>query len=117
AEDIARNERRLVLIDTLNAMKWPPSAYAGLAASFPHTTFVMCHAGGYDILEFVKMGRFLPNVWLDFSATQEIFGWVSGDRSPRFVGDLIDHAFTEPRIAQRVMFGSDAPLFDQRGAV
>jgi hypothetical protein len=63
------------------------------------------------------MCRFVPNVWIDFSATQHTFGWVSGDRSPHFIADLIDHGLREPRIAQRVLFGSDNPEFSQLDAV
>jgi predicted TIM-barrel fold metal-dependent hydrolase len=115
--DIAGFSRRLVLIDSMNALRWEPRAYLQLAQVYPQTEFVMCHAGGYDIAEFVKMCRFLPNVWLDFSVTQHEFGWVSGERSPAFIGDVIDHAMREPRIAPRVMFGSDYPLLEQRDAV
>lgn len=115
--DIARFARRLVLIDTLNAVHWPPRAFLELAREHSDTSFVMCHGGGYDILEFVKMCRFLPNVWLDFSVTQHEFGWVRGECSPAFVGDLIDHSLTEPRIAPKVMFGSDFPLMEQSDAV
>lgn len=115
--DIARFNRRLVLIDTLNAVRWQPRAYLELARSYPEVAFVMCHAGGYDIVEFVKMCRFLGNVWLDFSVTQHEFGWVSGERDPSYVGDLIDHALRERRIAPKVLFGSDFPLLEQNDAV
>jgi predicted TIM-barrel fold metal-dependent hydrolase len=63
------------------------------------------------------MCRFLPNIWLDFSVTQHEFGWVSGRRSPAYVGDLIDHALHERRIAPRVLFGSDFPLLDLTDAI
>lgn len=116
-EDIERFDRRLVLIDTLNAIRWVPRAYLELAKAHTDVEFVMCHAGGYDIVEFVKMCRFLRNVWLDFSVTQHEFGWVSGRRSPAYVGDLIDHALHEPRIVPRVLFGSDFPLLEQSDAI
>ena len=115
--DIGRFSRRLVLIDSLNAVDWPARAFFDLALAHPETEFVMCHAGGYDILEFVKMCRFATNVWLDFSVTQHEFGWVSGQRSPAFIGDLIDHAMAERRTAPRIMFGSDYPLSEQADAV
>lgn len=115
-DDIERFGRRLVLIDTLNALRWPPRVYQDLAIAHPEVEFVMCHAGGYDIVEFVKMCRFLENVWLDFSVTQHEFGWVSGQRRPAYVGDLIDHALQERRIAPRVLFGSDYPLLEQTDA-
>lgn len=115
--DIMRFRRTLVLIDTLNAVRWPPRAYLDLARAHPDVEFVMCHAGGYDIVEFVKMCRFLKNVWIDFSVTQHEFGWVSGERRPSYVGDVIDHALSERRIAPRVLFGSDFPLREQSDAV
>ena len=115
--DIRTFSRRLVLIDSMNAVDWPSRAFFDLALAHPETQFVMCHAGGYDILEFVKMCRFTANVWLDFSVTQHEFGWVSGARSPAFVGDLIDHAMGERRTAPRIMFGSDYPLLEQADAV
>jgi hypothetical protein len=115
--DIGRFSRRLVLIDSLNAVDWPTRAFFDLALGHPQTQFVMCHGGGYDVLEFVKMCRFATNVWLDFSVTQHEFGWVSGRRSPAFVGDLIDHALGERRTAPRIMFGSDYPLSEQADAV
>ena len=115
--DIRRFGRRLVLIDSLNAARWPPRTFFELAQRNAQTEFVMCHAGGYDILEFVKACRFLPNVWLDFSVTQHEFGWVSGERSPGFISELIDHALGERRTAPRIMFGSDFPLLEQADAV
>lgn len=117
ARDIARYGRKVVLLDTLNAIDWPPRAYLDIARGLPGVQFVMCHSGGYDILEFVKMGRFVPNVWLDFSATQQIFGWTAGAPTLNHVTDCIRHAYGEPRIARRLMFGSDNPEFDQAGAV
>jgi hypothetical protein len=116
-EDILHFGRRLVLIDSLNALRWQPRDFFDLALAHPEVQFVMCHAGGYDILEFVKMCRFTANVWLDFSVTQHEFGWVSGRRSPSFIGDLIDHALREPRTAPRIMFGSDYPLLEQADAI
>jgi Amidohydrolase len=117
SDDIARFRRRLVLIDSLNGVRWEPRAYLDLARARPEVEFVMCHAGGYDIVEFVKMCRFLTNVWLDFSVTQHEFGWVSGRGSPAYIADTIDHALGERRIAPRVMFGSDFPLLEQRDAL
>jgi hypothetical protein len=117
ASDIERAGRRLVVVDTLNALDWAPSDYAGLALRLPHVQFVMCHAGGYDVLEFVKLCRFTRNVWLDFSVTQHIFGWVDGNPSPAFISECVDHALRERRIADRVMFGSDTPWYPQLDAV
>ena len=117
AQDLARFPRRIAIVDTLNAIDWEPRRYLDLAVRYPATQFVFCHAGGYDIVEFLKMARFLGNVWLDFSATQEIFGWVGNRSTLPMVTDAITHALAEPRIAAKVMFGSDTPGFRQSAAV
>lgn len=115
--DLARHPRKIALVDTLNSTDWDGRNYQDLAKQHPQTQFLFCHAGGYDIVEFLKMARFLPNVWIDFSATQEIFGWTDGQRHFRVVTDAIEHAFAEPRIARKLMFGSDTPEFRQVEAV
>jgi len=117
ANDLSRFQRRVALVDTLNSLDWPSSAYSSLARSFPATQFLFCHAGGYDLLDFVKMCRFIGNVWLDFSATQHIVGWAQSSGKLTFAEQLIEHSFEEPRIRERVMFGSDTPWFDQNDAV
>ena len=117
AKDIARFDRKIALIDTLNSVAWEPRAYLHLAQAFPDVQFLFCHAGGYDILEFIKFARFVPNVWLDFSATQEIFGWVGSCSNLPVITDAIDHAYQEARISSKVLFGSDFPGFKQEAAV
>ena len=76
SDSIRRSEPRLCIIDTLNQPYWRPLDYWSIARSYPDIQFVFCHAGGYDILDFLKMADFTPNVWLDFSLTQEYFGWT-----------------------------------------
>jgi predicted TIM-barrel fold metal-dependent hydrolase len=63
------------------------------------------------------MTDFVPNIWLDFSLTQEYFGWV-GQR-PRFrqVADGIDYGLQFDRIRRKILFGSDEPFFSQRLAL
>ena len=108
---------RLCIIDTLNQPYWKPGDYWDIACEFPGIQFIFCHAGGYDILDFLKMADFTPNVWIDFSLTQEYFGWC-GDR-PRFghVCDCIDFGLACARIKRKVMFGSDEPFFSQSKAL
>ena len=117
AQDLVRFPRRIALVDTLNSIDWEPRSYLDLAVRHPLTQFLFCHAGGYDIMEFLKMARFARNVWLDFSATQEIFGWVGNHSNLPMVTDAITHALAEPRIAAKVLFGSDVPGFQQAAAV
>lgn len=116
-DDLKRHPRKIALVDTLNSNSWESRDYQGLAIKYPQTQFLFCHAGGYDIVEFLKMARFLQNVWIDFSATQEIFGWNNGVNRFSIVTDSIEHAFAEQRIARKVMFGSDMPEFKQAEAV
>lgn len=117
AENLGRHPRRIALVDTLNSADWEPRSYLDLAKQFPGTQFLFCHAGGYDILEFLKIARFVPNAWIDVSATQEIFGWIDGASTLPTITDAIGHAFAEPRIARKLMFGSDNPGFRQADAV
>jgi hypothetical protein len=117
ASDIKRFQRRVVLVDTLNAIDWPAVNYKDLAAAFPDVQFLMCHGGGYDILEFIKYARFMPNVWIDFSATQHIFGWAGSAAPFPVMCEAIDHCMAEPRLRRKMMFGSDSPGFEYRDAL
>jgi hypothetical protein len=114
---IASSAPRLCIIDTLNQPFWTPGDYWAIARDFPHIQFILCHAGGYDILDFLKMADFTANIWLDFSLTQEYFGWC-GDRA-RFehVCASIDFGLSCRKIRHKVMFGSDEPFFSQAKAL
>ena len=116
-ESIRRSQPRLCIIDTLNQPYWQPLDYWAIAREFWEIPFIFCHAGGYDILDFIKMADFTPNIWLDFSLTQEYFGWV-GNRTPlQHVHDCIDYGLRFDRIRRKVMFGSDEPFFSQSVAL
>jgi len=117
SDSIRRSSPNLCIIDTLNQPYWQPMDYWRIAREFPSLPFVFCHAGGYDILDLLKMADFTPNIWLDFSLTQEYFGW-SGQR-PRLapVADCIDHALQAPQFRQRILFGSDEPFYSQSAAL
>lgn len=116
-ESIRQSSPKLCIIDTLNQPFWKPDDYWQIARTFPDVQFIFCHAGGYDILDFLKMTDFTANIWIDFSLTQEYFGWC-GDR-PRFahVCDCIDFALNCTRIKRKVVFGSDEPFFSQKSAL
>ena len=104
---------KLCIIDTLNQPHWQPVDYWHIARAFPEIQFIFCHAGGYDILDFLKMADFTPNIWLDFSLTQEYFGWVGKQPLLPHVGQCIEWALQYERVKRKVMFGSDEPFYSQ----
>ena len=114
SDSIRRSEPKVCIIDTLNQPYWRPLDYWSIARRYPDIQFIFCHAGGYDILDFLKMADFTPNVWLDFSLTQEYFGWTGQRPRFRHVTDCIDYALQFDRIKRKVLFGSDEPFFSQR---
>jgi hypothetical protein len=117
ADSIRRSAPELCIIDTLNQPYWQPLDYWRIATTHPEIQFVFCHAGGYDILDFLKMTDFVPNIWLDFSLTQEYFGWVGQNPPFRQVVEGIDYGLQFDRIRRKVLFGSDEPFFSQRLAL
>jgi hypothetical protein len=78
---------------------------------------VFCHAGGYDILDFLKMADFTANIWLDFSCTQDFFGWTGAGARLRHVVDCMEFALASKRLRRKVLFGSDEPFYSQEAAL
>jgi hypothetical protein len=108
---------RVCIVDTLNQPSWQPRDYWEIARSSPLIQFVFCHAGGYDILDFLKMADFTANIWLDFSCTQEFFGWTGSGAVLRHVTDGIDFALSSKRLRRKILFGSDEPFYSQEAAL
>lgn len=108
---------RIVVLDTFSGFAWTPKDYFDLLAQHPNKSFLLAHGGGYQIRDFVQIARFAKNAYIDFSATQEIFGCVQGD-GQLDIGTkaLICHALVEPRLRSKVLFGSDNPEFSQAKA-
>ena len=105
---IEKTKPKIVIIDTLNAPYWKPEDYWRLAIKFPDIGFLFSHAGGFDIVEFLKIVMFQKNVWIDFSFTQHVFGWCGTNESFPVVTQSIDYAMKDPRIYKKILFGSDS---------
>lgn len=115
---LANSPASVVVIDTFAKFEWNPEQYFALVNSCREKVFLLAHGGGYDVREFVQIVRYTENCYIDFSATQEIFGCVTDDRDLNAgVRDVIVHALAEPRLRSKVVFGSDNPEFSQEKAM
>lgn len=110
--DIRKRNPIGVIFDTLNDPYWQPNDYWQIAKEFPKIEFLLSHAGGYKILDFIEICEFNKNVWLDFSFTQNHFGIVGNRTEFKYIAELIKYAVQGP-IKERVLFGSDYPYENQ----
>lgn len=115
AAAIRRLRPRAVMIDTLNEPFWQPYDYWTICRSFTDTVFILPHAGGYLIRDFVKICHFQSNVWIDFSLTHTTFGSISRNPFPG-VDEVIDYALRSS-FRDRILLGSDVPFFSQESVV
>jgi hypothetical protein len=115
-DDIQKRKPKLCIIDTLNQPYWNIYDYWKIVAKYPTIPFILAHAGGYDILDFVKMCDFNKNIWLDFSLTQDYFGWCGSKERLNSICDVIDYCLSSSKLMHRILFGSDTPFFSQRDA-
>ena len=106
---------KAVMIDTLNEPDWVAYDYWKVCRAFPKLTFILPHAGGYLINEFIKICHFQPNVWIDFTLTHTNFGSISKTPLP-YVDQAIEYALKAP-FKNRVLMGSDFPFFNQMDVV
>ncbi len=116
-DDIKKREFKIAIIDTLNQPYWQPMDYWNIALQFPNIQFLFCHAGGYDIHEFIKMATFQENIWIDFSLTQEYFGWCGNRVEYKLVTNAIDFALQNKILQKKILFGSDNVFFSQAVAL
>jgi len=112
---IARMKPKAVMIDTLNEPGWVAYDYWKVCRAFPELPFILPHAGGYLINDFIKICHFQPNVWIDFALTHTNFGGISKNPLP-YVDQAIKYALNAP-FKNRVLMGSDLPFFDQDAVV
>lgn len=115
--DLSHRNCKLCVIDTLNQPYWSYLDYWKVIASYPSVTFILPHVGGYDILDFIKILDFNKNVYVDFSMTQEYFGWCGTRSKLPIVADCIDYVLGSNKLNNRVLFGSDEPFFSQNIAL
>lgn len=107
-ESIQRNSPKAVIIDTLNQPFWQPNDYWNLAMAFPNIQFLFSHAGGFDIVDFLRITMFQKNVWIDFSFTQHVFGWCGKNVPMPLVVEHIEYAMKEKKLYDKLLFGSDS---------
>jgi len=106
-QHIRQYSPKAVIIDTLNQPYWKPDDYWKLAMEHPKTQFLFAHAGGFDIVDFVKIVMFQKNAWIDFSHTQHYFGWCAMRNALPLVVQHIDYALKEDRVYNKLLFGLD----------
>ena len=114
-ESIRVQRPDVVMIDTLNEPSWTPYDYWGVCREFPEIKFILPHAGGYSVGEFIKICHFQKNVWMDFSLTHTYFGGISTNPLP-VVDEAIKYSLSAA-FCERVLLGSDLPFFDQAQVV
>lgn len=108
------NKVRLVVLDTFSKFLLEIRDYHVLTRAFPEKLFLLAHGGGYEAQDFIQLVRYSSNCYIDFSATQSIFKFnrPSNDFERNLRG-LLFHCFSEPRLSEKILFGSDNPEFNQ----
>lgn len=116
-KDIVKRAPKICIIDTLNQPFWQPQDYWILARKFKHVQFLFAHSGGWDIMDFIRIAILEDNVWLDFSWTQEYFGWCGNGPKYQNIINTIEFAFSHKKLIKKIMFGSDNPFYSQNTAI
>lgn len=116
-DSIRLNQPRCVMIDTLNEPYWSPYDYWKIAREFPELPFIFSHSGGYLINDFIKIGHFQKNVWIDFALTHTTLGQLGNKQKELpYINEAIRYALEAP-FAERVLMSSDYPFFSQDDVV
>lgn len=110
-ESIRNCRPTMVIIDTLNEPFWSAMDYWRICKIFPDIKFLLAHAGGYSLLEFIKICHIQHNVFIDFSLTHTVFGGISSNPLPE-ADALIDYALNSV-FSDRILLGSDIPYSNQ----
>ena len=114
--DLKRRACKLCIIDTLNQPYWQALDYWKVVTAHKEIFLLLPHVGGYDITDFLKILDFNKNVYIDFSMTQEYFGWCGTRARLGVVADGIDYCLNSNKLSKHVLFGSDEPFFSQKVA-
>lgn len=105
--DIKERSPQIIIIDTLNQPDWVPNDYWHIAKEFPNILFLFSHAGGFDMLQFFNIAMYQPNVWIDFSFVQHVFGMCGQNTPLKYLCELMEYALTEERLYKKLMLGTD----------
>lgn len=114
--DIEKRKPRGIIMDTLNDPYWEPADYWNVVKSFERIPFLLSHAGGYKILDFIEICNFNKNVWLDFSLSHAYFGLLGEEKELKAVTDVMRYAF-ESRVKDKIVYGSDTPFESQNASI
>ncbi len=113
-KSISINLPKCIIIDTLNEPNWIAYDYWEIAQKFPELPIIFAHAGGYLINDFLKICHFQKNVWLDFSATQNILGHLENKKEELpYINQGIKYALNSP-FKNKILLSSDFPFFSQK---
>jgi predicted TIM-barrel fold metal-dependent hydrolase len=104
-----------VVIDTFYGVSNLAIDLNSLVRQFSSIKFLLAHGGGYELMSIVQITRYNSNCFIDFSATLGIFTQSNLVN----IRQWMLHCSIEPRIRQKVLFGSDYPEFcvDQHAAL
>ena len=112
-DTISLSKPTCVMIDTLNEPYWTAYDYWHILKQFEHIPFILAHAGGYLINDFIKICHFQKNCYIDFALTHTTLGHL-GDSvcGLAYVNQAIAYALHSP-FKDRVLCSSDYPFFSQ----
>jgi hypothetical protein len=111
--DIKKRNPKLCIIDTLGEPFWSAKDYWMLVKKLNNIQILLAHCGGWDIANFLRIAVLEPNVWIDFSWTQEYFGWCGTTPEYKPVIDTINFGYLHKRTKNKILFGSDNPFYSQ----
>lgn len=114
---IDNNKPKAVILDTLNEPFWTPYDYWDIARKFSDVVFILAHAGGYLLNDFIKICHFQKNVWIDFALTQTTLGvYGCKEKGLAYIEDGIKYSLNSV-FSHKILLASDYPFFSQEDVV